>query len=255
MLDLGPRERVPDDREARLERPEDDPDQREQEEDRDVGDRGTRQQAARQAPAGATAPRDGAAGCDGLERRSCPGRPSGDRAVSRTSTNEIANISVAIDAASAGRNWFASWKMNTGAVSVLPERFPETRTTLPNSPMHRAKVSRPRRRSRVGSRGKHDLPEREPGARAERGRGLLLRRIQLEEHGLHLPNHQRQRDDAQRQEDPDRRERDLDAEPSRNLPIGELGPYRVRSISPVTSVGIAIGRSTTADSTRRPGNR
>ena len=41
---------------------------------------------------------------------------------------------------------------------------------------------------------------------------------------------------------------------SRNPPIGELGPYRATSITPVTSVGIASGRSTTADSVRRPGN-
>jgi hypothetical protein len=46
----------------------------------------------------------------------------------------------AIDAASAGRNWLASWKMNTGAVRVFPARFPEISTTLPNSPMHRANV-------------------------------------------------------------------------------------------------------------------
>ena len=42
------------------------------------------------------------------------------RAVTSTSTNEMPNISVATAAASCGRNWFASWKMKTGAVSVLP---------------------------------------------------------------------------------------------------------------------------------------
>ena len=69
-----------------------------------------------------------------LRRRSRP--------VTSTSTNDRANSTVATAAASTGRNWFASWKMNTGAVSVLFGTLPATSTTLPNSPRHRAKVSR-----------------------------------------------------------------------------------------------------------------
>ena len=41
---------------------------------------------------------------------------------------------------------------------------------------------------------------------------------------------------------------------ARNPPIRELGPYSATSITPVTRVGIARGRSTIAESARLPRN-
>ena len=124
---------------------------------------------------------------------------------------------MAIDAASAGRNWFASWKMNTGAVSVSPEMFPE----IEHHASELADAAREGQErtadDRGADRGEDDLPEREPGTGAEGGSGLLLGRVQLQEDRLHLPDHERQRDDAERQEDPEHREGDLDADALQRL--------------------------------------
>ena len=40
-----------------------------------------------------------------------------------------------------------------------------------------------------------------------------------------------------------------------HFPIGAFGPYNATSMTPVTSVGMANGMSTTVDRARRPQNR
>ena len=176
--------------------------------------------------------------------------------VASTSTNEIANRKVATAAASANRNCDVKLKMNTGAVRVWPVRLPDTRITLPISPRHRENVSSvPANTAEriAGNTTRRNVTRRR---RAERRGGLLLRLVELEQHGLHVAHDERQRDGAQRQDDRERREQHVDPDRASNaLPSTEFGPYRTRIITPHTRVGIASGRSTTVESTRRPGNR
>ena len=54
------------------------------------------------------------------------------------------------------------------------------------------------------------LPERGPPSRPEDTRGLLLRRIELQQDRLHAPHDQRERDEQQREQDPERGEDDVD---------------------------------------------
>ena len=141
--------------------------------------------------------------------RLAPLRPA--RSVTSTRTNEMANSSVATAAASPGRNWLASWKMKTGAVRVLPGMLPDHEDDAAELTEARANVSSGPRRSPGGS------PAARPGGRwssggAQRRRGLLLGRVELQQHGLHGAHHQRQRDEQQRQHDRERREDHVDAE-------------------------------------------
>ena len=103
--------------------------------------------------------------------------------------------------------------------------LPETRTTLPNSPMQRANVSSapPTIAGRMAGNTTFRNVVQAPApsvAAASSSAG-----IELQEHRLDLADDERQRDDAQGQQDPDRRERRPGSRTrSRTLPIGAFGP-------------------------------
>ena len=101
--------------------------------------------------------------------------------------------------------------MKTDATSVLKGRFPEMSTTEPNSPIARANASAtPGQDGREQVR-KDDVAERREGAGPQRGGGLLHLAVELEQHRLHGPDHERQRHEQQRQQDRRPRERDVHA--------------------------------------------
>ena len=161
-------------------------------------------------------------------RRSCrPPRCRGDRACSvmSTRTNEIANSRVATAAASSGLNWRSSWKMNTGAVSVLPVMLPaqDHDAAELTGPARTTAAHRPRWPGLIAGKTTRRKVVQPVGA--EGRRGLLLGRVELQQHRLHRADHERQGDEQQRQHDAERREDDVDAEVARGTPpIGEFGP-------------------------------
>ena len=103
--------------------------------------------------------------------------------------------------------------------------LPETITTVPNSPMARANDSSAPAAMAGRIAGSTTAPERGPAVSRRGVGGLLLGRVELEQHRLHGPHHERKRDEQQRQQDPERREDDLDRRGARGTPrAGEFGP-------------------------------
>ena len=134
------------------------------------------------------------------------------RLVSRTRTNEIANSSVATAAASSGLNWFVSWKMRYGSGHRLVREVARDEARSSRIPRGLARTrGAPQRRSPVGSRGMTTARNVFHAERAEHLRGLLLGRVQLEEHRLHRAHDERQRHDAHREQDRELAVDELDA--------------------------------------------
>ena len=110
-----------------------------------------------------------------------------------------------------GRNWLASWKMKTGAVSVLPVRFPATITTAPNSPIARANArSAPAAMAgrSAGSTTRRNVVH--PDAPNENAASSSAISSSLST-GCTVRIDERKRHEQQRHEDPERGERNLDA--------------------------------------------
>ena len=152
VLHLGARERVADDRDTGLERLGDDPDQ--------AGAAGAaRRRRSRQPPArhGRNAAIDRRLGPRGAGRQEAlmPPPSAVTRAVTRTSTNEMANISVAIAAASAGTELVRELEDEDGRGERLARRCCRRRGRRCRTRRCSERTSAARRRrSPVGSAGK-----------------------------------------------------------------------------------------------------
>ena len=128
---------------------------------------------------------------------------------SRTA-KEIASSTTATADAPAWSPLWMCWKMKTEATWVLNGRLPEMRTSAPISPTARAKASA--------------TPERIPGrmfGRTTRRKTVVspapsdraassISRVELEQHGLHRADDERQRDEQQREDDGGARAGDVD---------------------------------------------
>ena len=250
------RVRCLDDRDAGLERVPDDPDQRQQQEHGDVDTLRSRPAITRPRRAAVAALVPGRGTAVAATALTASSSASGEPAsVTSTSTNAEPNSSAATAAASAGRNWLASWKMNTGAVRVLPGGSPRPARRCRTRP-GTGRTSAACRRTAGRIAGNTTRVERGPGVRAEGGGRPPPRPGRAPAStGCDRPNDERQGDDREREQDRDLRVDDLDAKVAEPPPIARVGAVQRASISPVTSVGIASGRSTSDDSTRRPGKR
>ena len=100
------------------------------------------------------------------------------------------------------------------------------RTIAPISPTARANAIATPERIPGRMFGQHDAPERREVARPERLRRLLQLRVELDQHGLHRADDERERDEQQRDEDRPARERHVRVEVEEPIvkSIGVRGP-------------------------------
>ena len=122
-------------------------------------------------------------------------------------TSEIASRTTETAAAETGLSLWIWLKMKTDATSVLKAMFPEIRTSEPNSPIERAKASATPARIAGRRLGRMTRRKTVSGLRPQRGGGLLHLGVELEQHRLHRPDHERQGDEQERQHHADAGER------------------------------------------------
>ena len=114
--------------------------------------------------------------------------------------------------------------MRSGTISVFIGMLPAMKTTEPYSPGPRERQRKPgQQRRRDG--GKNDPRERLPAPGTETGRGFLDLDLQIIQHRLHRPDHERQADEDQR---------DGNAEPG----IGDLDSERLEVCSHPPARGV-----------------